>query len=240
MRSLTTTPLSQLRHSECVRRHGPCHNEAVADLLTTLGQTERDAIEHRLHLRRFARNDTVFNDGDRGDCLYLVRRGRLGVQMSTPAGHLITLRVVNPGEMFGEMALVHPDNVRTGRVTALEDCELATLFRRDFEAVRQQHPAVDRFLVAALAERLVRTSELTVEMLLPPEDRIWRRLDVLADAYGDQPIRVSQEVLAQSAGTVRQTANRVLQQGVRDGIVDLGRGTIRVVDRVAVRRLAGR
>jgi CRP-like cAMP-binding protein len=206
----------------------------VPALLRSVGTAERDAITACLRPQRFARGQTVFNDGDRGDCLYLVQSGRLDVQVSTPSGQLVTLRVIHPGELFGELALVHPDNRRTGRVTALEDTEVSALFRRDFEALRSTIPSVDRFLVAALAERVVRTSELAVEMLLPPETRIWRRLAVLADAYGAAPIALSQEALGHVAGTVRQTANRVLQAGVRDGIIRLGRGTIVVLDRGAV------
>lgn len=203
-------------------------------LLRSVGAAERDAITACLRTRRFARGQTVFNDGDRGDCLYLVHTGRLDVQVSTPAGQLVTLRVIHPGELFGELALVHPDNRRTGRVTALEATELSALLRTDFESLRRSIPSVDQFLVAALAERVMRTSEVAVEMLMPPETRIWRRLAVLADAYGTDPIAMSQETLAQVAGTVRQTANRVLQAGARDGILALGRGTIVVLDRAAV------
>ena len=199
-------------------------------LLQALPSADRAALTERLRTRRFGRNETVFNDGDRGDCLYIVRSGRLGVQVSTPDGQQITLRVVHPGEIVGELALVHPDNRRTGRLVTFEESELATLQRRDFEELRDLHPAVDRFLVAALAERVKRTSDVAVEMLLPPETRVWKRLAVLADAYGTEPIRISQEVLAQAAGTVRQTANRVLQVAVRDGLVALGRGTITVLD----------
>jgi CRP-like cAMP-binding protein len=206
----------------------------VPALLLSVGATERDAITACLRQQRFSRGQTVFHDGDRGDCLYLVQSGRLDVQVSTRAGQLVTLRVIQPGELFGEMALVHPDNRRTGRVTALENSELSALYRRDFESLRRTIPSVDQFLVAALAERVIRTSELAVEMLLSPETRIWRRLAVLADAYGSDPITMSQETLAQVAGTVRQTANRVLQSGVRDGIVALGRGTIVVLDRAAI------
>jgi CRP-like cAMP-binding protein len=207
---------------------------ALPALLLSVGDAEREAITACLRTQHVPRGQTVFNDGDRGDCLYLVRSGRLDVQVGTPAGQLVTLRVIHPGELFGELALVHPDNRRTGRVTALERTELSALFRRDFESLRRTIPSVDQFLVAALAERVVRTSELAVEMLLPPETRIWRRLAVLADAYGAEPITMSQETLAQVAGTVRQTANRVLQAGVRDGIVALGRGTIAVLDRAAI------
>ena len=46
----------------------------------------------------------------------------------------------------------------------------------------------------------------------------------IAKAYGDAPIRMSQDLLAQSAGTVRQTANRVLRLGAREGVLGVERG----------------
>jgi CRP-like cAMP-binding protein len=209
-----------------------------SSLLDALGPVEREALVAHLRPRQYKRGQAVFNDGDHGDCLHLVQSGRLDVQITTTQGHTITLRVIQPGEFFGELALVHPDQVRTGRVCALEPTETLALYRHDFEEVRLRHPRVDRFLVSALAERVIHTSELAVELLLPPEIRVWRRLEVLAAAYGAEPIRMSQDDLAHAAGTVRQTVNRVLQHGVREGVLALGRGAIQVLDPAAVKLMA--
>ena len=206
-------------------------------LLDSLAAPEREALMSRLHPRRYKRGQAVFNDGDHGECLYLVQSGRLDVQVTTMQGQTITLRVIQPGEFFGELALVHPDRLRTGRVCALEPTTVMVLHRNDFEDVRMRHPGVDRFLVMALAERVIRTSELVVEMLLPAESRVWRRLSVLATAYGAEPIRMSQDDLAHAAGTVRQTVNRVLQHGVRDGMIILERGVIHVIDHAALEKM---
>jgi CRP/FNR family transcriptional regulator, cyclic AMP receptor protein len=209
-----------------------------SSLLDALGPVEREAVIAHLRPRQYKRGQAVFNDGDHGDCLYLVQSGRLDVKVTTPRGHTITLRIVHPGEFIGELALVHPDQARTGRACALEPTEALALYRHDFEAVRRCHPGVDRFLVAALAERVIRTCELAVELLLPPELRVWRRLEALAVAYGDEPIRMSQDDLAHAAGTVRQTVNRVLRHGVRDRVLAVERGAIHVLDLDAVERLA--
>jgi CRP/FNR family transcriptional regulator, cyclic AMP receptor protein len=211
-----------------------------SSLLDALEPAEREALVTRLRPRSYKRGQAVFNDGDHGDCLYLVQSGHLDVQVTTMDGHTISLRVIQPGEFFGELALVHSDRVRTGRVCALEPTETMALYRHDFEEVRSRHPGVDRFLVMVLAERVIRTSELVVEMLLPPEIRVWRRLAVLAAAYQDEPIRMSQDDLAHAAGTVRQTVNRVLQHGVRHNILSLERGVIRVLDAAAVEKLTHR
>ena len=209
-----------------------------SSLLDSMGPVEREAVIAHLRPRQYKRGQAVFNDGDHGDCLYIVQRGRLEVTVTTRHGHTVTLRVVHPGDFIGELALVHPDRARTGRACALELTETLALYRHDFEMVRRCHPGVDRFLVAALAERVIRTSELALELLLPPEIRVWRRLEDLAIAYGDQPIRMSQDDLAHAAGTVRQTVNRVLRQGVRDRVLAVGRGAIEVLDPVAVERMA--
>ena len=211
-----------------------------SSLLDALEPAERDALAVHLRPRQYKRGHTVFNDGDRGDCLYLLQSGRIDVQMTTPEGHTISLRVIQPGEFFGELALVHPDRLRIGRACALELSDTLVLHRHDFEDVRIRYPGVDRFLVMALADRVIRTSELVVEMLLPPEVRVWSRLAALAVAYGPEPIRMSQDDIAHAAGTVRQTVNRVLRCGVRDSVLRLERGSIDVLDLTAVEKRARR
>lgn len=101
-------------------------------------------------------------------------------------------------------------------------------------------PGFDRFLVSLLADRLISTGKMVGELLESAEKRVWHSLEMLADAYGDDPIRMSQDMLAQTAGTVRQTANRVLQIGVRDGVLSLSRNQIRVLDRAALGELVAR
>jgi len=206
-------------------------------LLDALAQPERDLVARRLVARSFRRGQVVFNDADSGDCMYLVTSGRFAVAMSTTDGVEIILRVVHPGEFFGELALVHPDSHRTGRVVALEAAETSILYRHDLDDLRAHHPGVDRLLVTALAERIKQMSEQSVEAMLSPERRVWRRLAVLADAYGDQPIRMSQDDLARVAGTVRQTVNRALGNAETVGAISRQRGTITIVDRDALRAL---
>lgn len=204
-----------------------------------LSPTEQEAVQARFHVRRFTRGHVVFNDGDIGDCLYLVESGRLEVQVGTSGGQMITLRIVQPGDWFGELALVHPDHRRLGRVRALEPTVTRVLHRRDIDALRHDDVPVDQFLVSLLAERVVQMSMLTVDLLLSPETRLWRQLIALAEAYGDDPIRMSQDTFAHTAGTVRQTANRILRIGVLEGVLSVERTEIRVLDRAGLRRLAG-
>lgn len=205
--------------------------------------------------RRFAKGEVLFHEGDAGDSLHLLVRGRVAVQTSTPQGDIVTLTVLGPGSSFGEQALIDRDARRTATVVALDACETRVLHRADFDDVRARFPAVDRFLVELLAAHVRRLSRQVAEALyVPVEQRVIRRIVDLAELYGaDAPrgdpgtatagrapidIVVRQEDLATMAGTTRPTANAILKQLEADGIVALARGHVMVVDLARLRTAA--
>jgi CRP-like cAMP-binding protein len=183
--------------------------------------------------RTFRRGQVVFHDDDEADALHLVARGRYAVRVTTPAGGSLLLAVVGPGDAFGELALVSAGG-RGATVQALSDGETLALHRNAFEALRRQRPAVERALVAILAERLKRLNELLVEAhYVDAEIRVRRRLLELGDAFGGT-IPLTQEEIAQTAGTSRATVNRVLREEEAAGGVELGRGRTTIRDPVAL------
>src|SRR3954463_3020167 len=124
--------------------------------------------------RTFAKGEVVFHHGDPGDSLHLVVKGRFAVRVMTPVGDVATLGIRGPGESFGEMALVHPESRRAATVQALEPAETRALAYSQLEQLR---PAVDRMLVALLAEDVSRNGQLLLDALyVPAERRVLRRL----------------------------------------------------------------
>jgi len=217
----------------------------AGDLLGGLTVEQRRLVESRMTRRTFAKGQTLFLEGDAGDSVYLLQRGRVAVQTSTPQGDVVTLTVLGAGESFGEQALIGSDARRTATVVALEACEARVLYRSDFDELRTQYPAVDRFLVELLAAHVRRLSGQVVEALyVPVEQRVIRRTLDLAELYapsrsaaasGVVEIALRQEDLATMAGTTRQTANKVLKQLEAAGIVSLERGRLVVHDRARLR-----
>ena len=186
-------------------------------------------------IRRFERNEVVFHYGDPANAVHLVRKGRFAVRITTPLGDTAMLDLKGPGEVFGELALVSEDSVRSATVRALEPAETYAIDAGDFARVRRRHPAVNEILVALLASDVRRLSERLVEALyVPAERRVLRRLRELAELYGDEAtgavVPLPQEDIAALAGTSRATVNRVLRAEERRGTVELGRGRTVVVD----------
>lgn len=193
--------------------------------------------------RAYAKGERLFLEGDPGDTVHVIQRGKVAVETATRHGDVVILAVLAKGMTFGEQALIDPAARRTATVVALEPTETRVLHRADFDELRVRHPAVERFLVDLLAAQVRRLSRQVVEGLyVNAEQRVIRRLAELAGLYaeGATEVRVlvpiRQEDLASLAGTTRPTTNRVLRLLEAEGLVTLGRGRTVVLDLEALRR----
>jgi CRP/FNR family transcriptional regulator, cyclic AMP receptor protein len=177
--------------------------------------------------RVFRRGEVVFHRDDPADSLHLVQKGRFAIRIMTPLGETATVGVRGPGDSFGEMALVDEGARRAATVAALEDAETFAVYQGEFQRVRSRHPQVDRILIGFLTAEVRRLDELLLEALyIPVERRVLRRLVELGGTYAgrDGEIPLTQEQLAELAGTSRATVNRVLRDEQRRGTVELRRG----------------
>jgi len=214
-------------------------------LLGGLPEADRRVVLASAHRRRFARGEVVFHELDPADTVHVVVEGRLAARRSTPAGDTVTFAVLGPGDTFGELALLGSQQRRTTTVVALEPAVTMSLAFGEVERLRAAHPAVERQLVAMLAQRVARLSDHLLEALhVPADERIVRRLLEVCDRYvageGARTVVVplTQDAIGDLAGASRPTTNRVLRRLEADGVVALHRGSIEVLDLGALARRA--
>ena len=210
-------------------------------LLDMLDDAEQREVLAAARRRRFKRNEVVFHDGDPGDTLHLVVEGHFAIRITTPLGDQAMLRVFGPADYFGELAMLSA-GPRCGSAISLDGGETLIVHRDDFDQLRAKRPKINELLTDALVAEVRRLSAALIEALyVPVERRIWLRLIDLADLYGgDAPVVIplTQDDVAQLAGTTRPSANRVLRAGEEQGVIQLSRGRIVVIDRSALRRIA--
>ena len=182
--------------------------------------------------RTFSRGEVVFHEHDPADSLHLIARGRFAIRTSTPLGDTALLAIRGPGEAFGELALVSgSEAVRSATVESLDASETHAVYRREFDALRREHPRVGEVLVALLADAVRRTNGLLLDAYYATaETRVLRRLAELAAAAPDGDVRLTQDALASLAGTSRATVNRVLRDAQRKGTIELRRGRMLVTE----------
>lgn len=212
-------------------------------LLSTLSDDARRQVLGLARRRRFARGDFIFHEGDPGDTLHLVAKGRIGIRVTTPLGDCAMLLVLGAGDNFGEMALISPAP-RNATALALEPAETLSIHRDELDELRAREPGVDKFLLDAAVAEVRRLSHQLLEALYVTADkRVLRRLLDLVEIYQTgsdttTTIPLTQEELAQLAGTTRPTTNRVLRAAEATGTLQIGRGRIQVLDQADLLRRA--
>jgi CRP-like cAMP-binding protein len=187
----------------------------------------------------------LFHEGDPGDTLHLIDKGRVAIRITTPLGDAATVGVLGRGDVVGEMAVLEEGGRRGATVMALEATETLSIDRGQFLELRRRYPGVDLFIFDVLMANIRRVNVQLMEALFVPVDRrVVRRLLSLADIYAQRDqvdnveVALTQDDLASLAGTSRATVNRVLRQAEEAGAVSLSRGRIRVTDRTMLAKRA--
>lgn len=181
--------------------------------------------------RSFRDGAIIFSQGDPGDALYGVISGRIRISASGQDGREIFLNIMEPGDTFGEIALLDGAQ-RTAAATASAPSELFVIKREPFIQLLQRDPKLTFQLLQLLCQRIRWTSGLAEDSaLLNTPARLARRLLSLSRVQG-QPtapgarVALSQEEIARFLGLSRQMVNQYLQQWKAHGWVQLGRGQI--------------
>ena len=193
--------------------------------------------------RNFGMGEIVCSQGDPGDALYAVVTGRIRISSGAADGREIFLNIMEPGDSFGEIALLD-GGTRTATAVAMVASELVSLRRDHLLALLEREPRVALELLRLCGERLRWTSGLLEDAaLLDAPARLAKRLLSLGQLHGERSgsgytLRISQEDLANFLGVSRQAVNQQLQAWKAQGWIALGRGSVTVLDDQAVRNAA--
>jgi CRP/FNR family transcriptional regulator, cyclic AMP receptor protein len=200
----------------------------------------QDLLEHVSRLcrtRSYGRGETIFVEGSPGHKLYGVVAGRLLITTTSSQGLELHLNVAGPGEIIGEIAFLD-GGTRTATARAAELTTCFELDRPAFFTLLEQHPQLGAHLLQLVCRRVREMTKLAADSaFLSVSQRLASRLRSLAMSSGEgcaAEIRISQAELADFLGVSRQVVNGYLQVWKRNGVVDLGRGAIRIKDMSAL------
>jgi CRP-like cAMP-binding protein len=105
-----------------------------------------------LQERTYLKGETIFTQGDIGRALFIVFSGKIALtrlDQATQKSEIIA--EVNPGEFFGEMALLE-EMPRTATAYALEDTKVFMLFKIKLESLLFARPTIGVTIAAQLAK----------------------------------------------------------------------------------------
>jgi len=138
-------------------------DESLADVLQNiplfqdLTTKELRILERVVHIRTYEADQSVFLETEPGAGIYVIRSGRVEIVLNHKTEHPLTLAELEPGDFFGEMALLGYTS-RSATAVARERSELIGFFHPDLIEILNLHPSmgakISLGLARTLAERL--------------------------------------------------------------------------------------
>ena len=214
-------------------------------LFGKLSASEIDSLISYSRLERYPSGREIFAKGSPGQSLVAVLRGSIKISSLSNEGKEIVFNIINAGEIFGEIAVLDGEE-RSADATAMTDCELLVLNRRDFLHLLENRADLCMIMLRILCQRLRQTSEQVEDVMFRHlESRLAKRLLHLAESaslHGSQQstsveLHVSQRELGNMAGGSRESVNKILQSWHRQGLIELGKASVLIRDIEALRRL---
>ena len=210
-----------------------------------LSESDRAHLAAVSNLKRYAKGDRVFGEGDPSDMFAVVVSGRVKIVKLTPAGKDVILEIFGTGDPFGAVA-AYEGRPFPASAIALDDTVCLLTPRASFFALLEQHPSLVRGLLLGLTQRLVeltnRLTELTGGRV---EARIARLFLKLADNTGRPaadgiaiPMALSRQELADLTGTTIETCIRIMSRWGKEELVRTEKDGFVLLDRAALEELA--
>jgi CRP-like cAMP-binding protein len=170
----------------------------------------------------------------------VVVSGRVKVVLRSADGGELTLTVIQPGGLFGELS-VADDGPRSTDAETLEECQLLLIPRQQVQDLCARVPSVAQALTASIAATLRRlTGEAGDLVFLDLPRRVAKvLLGQPRDAAGLIRLRISQEELAHQVGGTRQSVNAALRGFERRGWLEVRDRAVVVKDVSALGQFAG-
>lgn len=215
-------------------------------MFSPLEPAELDRLAQITAIKRLRTRQDLFRKGDDGSQAYVIISGRLKISSAGEDGKETVLRIMDPGEVVGEMAML--DGVpRSATATALEPCEFLVIQRRDLIPFLERHPRTAiKLLEAQMARVRALSAQLEDRVFLNLPSRLAKKLLALSDNYGvERPdgitidLKLSQGELGEMVGTSRESINKQLRAWTEDGVVKSEKGYITIRDPDALEELAG-
>ncbi len=200
-------------------------------------------LEGSISLSNLGRGTQLFVAGDACDRLFLLNSGRVKICVVGPGGRHCLFHIVEPGEIFGEAALL---GERTWQSSAevLERASITMAPVRSAERHARRHPEFWTSFAPLLLKRM-RYLEQQVQWVsfLEVEQRIARLMLRWAESHGLQDggleLHLSQRDLAGMVGATRETTSSALNRLQRDGCIQIRRRHVSLLSIARLRERAG-
>jgi CRP-like cAMP-binding protein len=190
----------------------------------------------------YARGDIIYTPAQSADAVLLLSSGQVGLQLSSDEGRALTLRVIEPGQLFGQIALAEGGDYDTF-AEALTPVTVYSIQRAELLLMIERDPSLGLALLEDLGRHRQAVSHLFDEVAFKsvPARLATLLLDMAQSQGSAQPSRVprrSHRQLAEMINAYRETVTKVINQFRAARLLEIDRSFITLVNLRGLEELA--
>ena len=206
------------------------------DLFRDLSERDMAELDRMTTITNVLRGRVFYQPEDIGEVLFLIKTGSVQLYRISPEGKKLVIATLGPGTLFGEMALLG-QAMHNAFAEALEDCLILVMSRTDLERLILNKPVVGLRMLEITGRRLNDAESRLEDMAFKgiPARLASLLLRLAHERGGNDILGLTHQDLAETIGTYRETATQVLNDMKAQGLIDIGRKRIEILD---VERLA--
>lgn len=184
----------------------------LVPIFDKLNEDEKKEIAYISNSKRYDKGETIYNQGDVSQDLYIVHKGKVKISRFSKEGKEQVLRTLEPGSFMGELSLFLEDE-HADFATVLEETEICHLDGSQFKALLMSMPSISLKLLKEISKRLEDTED-TLESIgvLSVEARIIQKLLELSHKQDHFELPYSKKDMASLLGMSSETLSRKLRE----------------------------
>jgi CRP/FNR family transcriptional regulator len=181
----------------------------------------------------------VMLEGDTDAPVFFVRKGTVRAFRTNLEGREQTLIYLEPGAAFNMPAAFSDQRTAPASAVAVGEVRLLCIPPQDFRRVVSETPAIALIVLGDFSAKLYHLTDLTHNLgLRSVRARLARFVLEQAQMEHDSAVHWTQEQIAAQIGTVREVVSRTMRAFVKDGLIEMNRQRISVLDLDALEREA--
>jgi len=201
-------------------------------LFSGLEDSELSAVADIIGIKKLNKGAILFLDGDEASGFYILFDGRIRIFKSNPDGKEYTIHLINPGQIFGEVAIFEGKHFPANS-SAIENSVVGFFPKKSFLSLIRQNPNISLKIISSLS-RFLREYNMMVENLALKEVPA-RIAGFLLSKVGEKDsnrvyLDISKTELAKRLGTISETLSRNLKKLKDDGIISDENTIIEILD----------
>jgi len=161
--------------------------------------------------KNLSRNDLLFLEGSAGVAFYILASGEIRLYKTTPDGREITVRIIQPGEMFGEVILFENDLYPVSAM-AISECIVLEIRKRFFVYLLDDAGFRNEFIRLLMRKQRLLADRIVYLTSYDVEERFFR---FIIERYGRKDhyeVDITKKEIASAIGTIPETLSRLIQR----------------------------